>query len=270
METGAMILLVDAGNSRIKWASLSGTRMDATGYVRQPAFGDYQGVLDAWRDLPQPERVVVANVAGEACAAALRDWVAANWRCDVEFVTASAQAHGVTNAYDEPARLGVDRWLALIAVREIYEGAVCVFDCGSALTIDVMTADGRHLGGLIVPGLAMMRRALSQDIGAVRQSFQNEDEDEVPGKVSLLAHDTRSAVVGGTLYTMIAVIDRIVRDVTEALSDEPIRVIGGGDAEQLLPLLSARYHHERDLVLKGLAVVARGSSSADASPGAPE
>ena len=265
-----MILLVDAGNSRIKWASLSGARMDGSGYVRQPAFGDYQGVFDAWHDLPEPRRVVIANVAGEACATALRDWVAENWRCKVEFVTASAQAHGVTNAYEEPARLGVDRWLALIAVRAAYEGPVCVFDCGSALTIDVMTANGQHLGGLIIPGLAMMRRALSQDIGAVRQSLQHEDEEEAPGKVSLLARDTRSAVTGGTLYTLIAVIDRIVRDVTEALSDEPICVIAGGDAEQLLPLLSARYHYEPDLVLKGLAVVASGSSSAESSTETPE
>lgn len=247
-----MILLVDIGNSRIKWALSDGSTFQAQGIAPHQGTPVQEVFTAAWGTLNAPYRVLVANVAGKAMAAALRAWVKATWALDVEFLIPRRKACGVTNAYVEPQRLGADRWAALIGAHKRVPGNVCVIDCGSAVTLDALDAKGQHLGGLIIPGLAMMHSALIQNTGGISEQAVAKGDN----KVSVLARDTQGAVTGGALYTLIAVIDRVTADLAADLQAPLTRVICGGDAERLLNLLAENYRYEPDLVLYGLAIIA--------------
>lgn len=246
------ILLVDAGNARIKWAVLAEGVLDNAGQTARseadfPAFAEQH-----WATLARPERVVVANVAGSTLGERLAGWVKQAWQLDAEFVVPQREACGVRNAYLDPQQLGVDRWTAMVAAHRYVKGAVCVVDCGTAITIDVLTADGGHQGGLIVPGLTLMRRALLANTQDISSKMGGET-----GAIAILARDTQGGVNGGTLYAVISVIDRVTADLAAELGGNMTRVITGGDAPALLPLLAGNYRHEPLLVLQGLAIVAK-------------
>lgn len=247
-----MILLLDVGNTRMKWATLEAGTLISGGSITH-AGQDLAALADAaWRVLPPPDRIVVSNVAGPTFAAALREWTRASWNIEPYFVIAPPKGWGLTNAYIEPHRLGSDRWAALVAVHHLLKGPACIVDCGTAITIDVLAENGVHLGGLIVPGLSMMRCALVKNTSGIP------DEDE--GAVALLARSTRDAVTGGTLYAAVAVIDRVLADVAVELACPVACVITGGDAERVMPLLAARCRYEPDLVLRGLKIIAEGEA----------
>ena len=149
-------LLVDLGNSRLKWVWLEAGRVGQAAALSHRA-EDLRRQLDTgWGRMSAPGRVMLASVANSQRTEAFRAWVKGRWGLTVEQVYSRDKALGVTNAYAEPRHLGVDRWLALIAVHRRFPGPACIVDCGSAITIDGLAADGRHLGGLILPGLAMM------------------------------------------------------------------------------------------------------------------
>lgn len=241
-----MNLLVDIGNSRLKWARASGTDLGETGAAEYGA-GLGPCLERSWANLESPERVVVCNVGGETAAAVLTGWSLGRWGVAPEFVTARAAGGGVRNAYTEPERLGADRWAALVGARHLFGGAACVADCGTAVTIDALSISGEHLGGLILPGLAMMRDALLAGTRGIRPEGEAE--------VSLLARNTAGAVAGGTLYALVAALDRIAADVAAELGEAVECVITGGDAPLLAPLLAGRWSHEPRLVLQGVAVL---------------
>ncbi len=250
-----MILLIDLGNSTIQWASWE------SGELRPGARVAYGGLDMAtlaegeWGMLPAPERVLIANVAGPEAEHALTAWIRRTWHINAESVRPQREAHGVSNAYLEPEQLGVDRWAALVAGHHRLGEDAVIVDCGSAITVDVITAQGEHLGGLIVPGPGLMEEGLEQ-------STRIRLGERLPGtrRVALLARDTRGAVTGGCLYAAVAFLDRVTADIAAALALQPLLVITGGDAPHLLPLLAGRYRHEPELVLHGLAVIAQGEA----------
>jgi len=256
-KEASVILLVDIGNSRIKWACLIKGKLEYHGSaVRGKDKDAFVADLEQhWRKVKKPKAIVVSNVAGGVYAEALTAWASERWQLQPHFVVAEHQAFEITNAYNKAERLGADRWASLIAARRHVSGPVCIIDAGTAVTIDVLNAKGVHQGGLIIPGLTMMRHALLE-----------QTEDLLPatatpasGDISLLARDTQDGVNGGTLYALVAVIDRVVADVRTELGTELARIITGGDAETLLPLLAGNYHHHPELVLEGLAVIAEAS-----------
>lgn len=248
-----MILLLDAGNSRLKWALLRNGHFEHGGVLDQTVEAIKELANAAWGHLDAPEAVVVANVAGEPLRRALNAWVKRRWKLTPDYITADVERFGIRNAYSEPARLGVDRWLALLAAREMFPGPLCVIDCGTALTVDVLAQDDRHLGGLIIPGMQLMRDALTARTEGIRARIDEATHEQV----TLLGTDTGSAVAGGTLYAEVAFIDRIMADLRAELGPKLRCVITGGDAERLQPLLGCRAHYEADLVLLGLARIAR-------------
>lgn len=246
-----MTLLVDVGNTALKWAWLDGEAFTQRGRVQLSALAD-DGALEAlWGALHCPDRVLLASVAAPSRTETIASWCVRQWALEVESLQPQAKAFGVTNAYQDPARLGVDRWLALIAARARTMRPVCVVDCGSAVTVDVLDRQGTHLGGLIVPGLEMMASSL-ESCAQVR--LDGEPDWEAP----LLARDTFNAVRGGTLYAAVAFIDRVLSDVGGVIQQPMQHLITGGDAEKMLPLLRHPFELAPDLVLEGLAVVARG------------
>lgn len=239
-----MILLVDVGNSRIKW------RLQVPSGIHTQGSGETHGDLDTlfdryWRVLPRPCRLLVSNVAGDLVAEQLIRWVTQKWHIKVELAFVSARACGVQNGYDNPEKLGVDRWLALIAVWNKFKAAACVADCGTAVTIDGLSKDGYHTGGFIMPGISLMHRCLAAN--AVGLEYPH------GGQLTPMARNTRDAIWGGGVYAIAAFVDRIRTRLEEVVGSSSA-VITGGHAEIIIPLLQRRFDLIPNLVLDGLAV----------------
>lgn len=252
-----MILLLDVGNSRIKWGIIQDGGLVRTGAVPREGADLGSLVSNEWHDIPQPDRIIVSNVVGKAFSSEFDELVKTAWKTKAVYVMPERNAFGVINAYHEPDRLGVDRWAALIAAHHEFMGALYVVDCGTALTLDLLADNGQHLGGLIIPGYSMMQSALEERTAGIG-GYEGPPPDN--GR-TVLPNDTPGAVDGGGLYASIAVIDRVIEDVAFAWGDEKITgIITGGDASLIQPLLKRKYAYEPHLVLKGLAVIA-GSDS---------
>ena len=244
-----MMLLLDVGNTSVKWAAREQQRMLAAGRFQHRAEDFNAHALAAWRDLPAPDKIVVSNVAGSVMGNTISNWVQAHWGLEPVFAGAVEKAFGVTNAYPVPSDLGADRWAALVGAHASAAGAVCIVDCGTAVTLDFLAAGGEHQGGVILPGVAMLVRMLLNNTSDIRLSG-------VPQFARLLARGTNDAVHGGAVYMLTASIDRIVADMVKAAGDRPEVIITGGDAGQIQSLLACSFRHDPDLVLKGLAILA--------------
>lgn len=248
-----MILLADVGNTRIKWAASDGEMLLAKGRVVYGA-DDVDGALaQTWGRLGRPERVVASNVAGTTTGDALGAWVSRHWGLPAHFVRPQAAAFGVVNGYCHPEQLGADRWAALVGAVGQFQPPLCVVDCGTAITLDAVASGGRHLGGLIVPGISTMRSALSDNTGALPHV-------RIDGAVALTARNTRDAISAGTFNAAVALVDRFVDDLGKQLDAEPLCVITGGDGPHVRSGLRTSAIADADLVLKGLAVIAGAPS----------
>ena len=250
-----MKLLVDIGNSRVKWATLDGGRLGA----QQAA--SYAGwTKDDWRrtlfEAPGIDDVLAASVSGAPSADLDTAAVLAIGR-RVTFVATSQEAGGVHNAYRDPRLLGVDRWLAVIAGHAAARGACCIADVGTAATIDTVTGTGEHLGGLIIPGPELMVRALH---GGTADLAGHMAASGAAGDAPL-ADNTRDAIERGCRLAVAAMIDRSVADVESRLGSPPLLLLTGGAAAAVLPLLRSPATLVPDLVLRGLAVLARAQGS---------
>ncbi len=245
-----MNLLVDIGNTRIKWALQDGDEWISGAPLPRGKKPFKDIARPAWKELETPDRVIVSNVAGEEFEKSVRTWVKRRWKIQPEFLHSEASCCGVTNAYVKPEQLGNDRWAALIAARALERGPAVVISCGTAITIDALAGDGRHLGGLIAPGVTLMASSVCANTAEVTL------DDEVDGEIVLLASSTADAVLGGSLYAAVSLLDRVSADLCGELGRNTRILLTGGDAERLLPLLATRPRHEPELVLRGLAVFA--------------
>lgn len=251
-----MQLLVDIGNSRIKWARWDAGRVSAHGSaVHRDGLDSALGALIA--ALPRDtDRVLVANVAGSEVARRVTDAVRAHSGLAPEFVAVAPEQFGVRCGYSEPSRLGVDRWLAMLAARQAAAGPVCVISAGTAVTFDAVDAGGRHLGGLIFAGARLAADALdvqTNGIGATALA------GEPPAGLALLGKSTGTAVGHGAMLALAAASDRAVRTVEAALGERSTVYITGGDAPTLRRWLETRAELRADLVLEGLALFAPGA-----------
>jgi type III pantothenate kinase len=242
-----MILLVDVGNTRIKWRLWEPGRTGPSGSLLYKELA-WTGLGERlWGGLERPSEVMIANVAGADMATALRDWIQQAWQLEPRFATTAAAGYGVSNAYAIPAQMGVDRWVAMIGARALLGQSCCIVDCGTAVTVDALTAEGRHLGGVIFPGVRLMREALYRD------TRQIPAEDR--GQPTVFGQSTRDCVWGGTTYGVAAAIDGIAERMEEKLSGETQRLLTGGDADLLLPYLRGHYRREPELIFQGLLVM---------------
>ncbi|MFO7857545.1 MAG: type III pantothenate kinase [Ectothiorhodospiraceae bacterium] len=248
-----MILLLDVGNSRCKWQLHDPCGVVAAGaHAYTPGGGLAPDLLRDLDELPAaPDRAVACAVAAPQTFNALDRHLRARWNCALEpFVTAAAE-HGVVNAYDRTQDLGADRWAALIGARARYAGRVLIVDCGTAVTLDVLEANGRHAGGLILPGVALARRALST--GAHRL------DEPGDGALPDLAADTPTAIRAGTFHGLVAAIAGL-RASVEAAGGAVTAVLTGGDAQAVGAALVGDWHVDPDLVFTGM-LVASGESA---------
>lgn len=242
-----MILLVDIGNTRIKWAFVENDVFSYGGASRytEKTLMDLLSVV--WPDLPSLEQVVIACVASKKVATLFHHWFKDSVPC--YFLTSQKQFKNLHNAYKNPQQLGVDRWMSLVAGYQVHRKPFVIFNCGTAITVDAVSITGQHIGGLIIPGFELMQRSLIQSTANCKNGAV------VKQKVSaLLADNTHQAISGGSLYAVAAFIERLSEELKQALGKDLTYLISGGDASTVIPLLSEQFIHEPHLVLQGLLI----------------
>jgi type III pantothenate kinase len=244
-------LLVDIGNSRIKWAWLSDDRLgkaQAADYSGWRARDFATRVIESRLGI---DRILVASVAAGDVSDALAAGARLAGAPAPERVITHRSACGVTIGYSEPWRLGVDRLLAMIAAhRRFPRRPVCVVAIGTAMTIDLLRADGRHSGGAIIPAPPLMVSSLLDGTSGIRRRAQGGASGR--GR-ALFGRSTRAGVEQGSRFAAAAVVDRAISEARELVGRAPQLMLTGGGAAGVRPLIHSKSLVVQDLVLEGLA-----------------
>ena len=230
--------LFDLGNSRFKFAPLQG---DRAGDVQAWAHGAEEMTATALDALPAGEVAWVASVASPALTTAVMQVLRERF-AQVRTASSSAQCAGVRIAYARPQRFGVDRFLALLAAAPAHVPVV-VAGVGTALTIDLLDAEGLHRGGRIAASPTTMRQALHARAVQLPESG---------GDYAEFAHDTGDALASGCDGAAVALIERSLAQANDLLGAMPQLLLHGGGGPALLPLLP-QAQYRPSLVLDGLA-----------------
>lgn len=238
-----MELLLDVGNTNLRWTQ---HRNGELGEIHSVTH--YRGVpIDlhaAWEQLYPPQRVLISNVAGIELGDALVRTCRSYWQVTAEIVRTRAEAHGVRISYGRPENLGVDRWLALVGAHCAFPGASLIVDAGTAVTFDLLLSDGEHLGGLILPGIEMMRDSLLAGTHIPRV--------EADPAAAPWARDTAPAVAAASIQAVGALVDRLSQRLVVQTGEQTRILLTGGDAERIHPSIDADARVVPDLVLQGL------------------
>lgn len=253
-----MILELDQGNTRGKWRLIR--NQSAAGEDEVVARGTF-APGPWWREaaLPAawieraPTRVRIANVAGGEVERAISARLQLDLGIAAEFARVTAECGGVRCAYSQVERLGVDRWLAVLAAHHRSPAPALVVDCGSAVTLDLLGIGGEHLGGYILPGLGLMRRALSSDTDAVKVA-----ECFAPGMSLAPGRNTADAVNRGLPLMVLGAVDRALDFLRQHCAAGGVSasrlILTGGDGALLASFLPQPYLLLHDLVMEGLAL----------------
>ena len=242
-----MKLLVDVGNTRIKWALLDGRDLGqykASAYEMDtlPELLD-----DCWSDMPAPLGLSVANVCGAEVARVISAYAGRRWRLEPVYARVRKTEAGVTNAYRDITELGIDRWLGVVAAWKKYRAPLVVAGCGTAVTIDTVDDGGRHLGGLIIPGMRLMRNSLYTGTHGIAAAGTGDPAMD-------MGDSTASCVANGAVWAVVSALERAGADMELKFGEGLQRLISGGDAAAVNGLLKRPYILEPNLVLEGLAI----------------
>lgn len=237
------ILAIDCGNTRLKFAWFVDGAARETSALTYEELAALDGLLlSAGGRCGQPERVAISNVAGETVRSALARALRI-FPVEPQWIRAQARQCGVVNLYDDPAQLGSDRWAALIGAWARERNACLVVSVGTATTIDALSAGGEFLGGLILPGLDLMRRALAAGTAGLPLAA---------GHGTALPRNTADAIWNGCAAAQLGAIERMRRQLPESAAC----LLSGGAAQVLLPSLNKPCVVVDNLVLEGLAQIA--------------
>ncbi len=264
-----MLLCLDCGNTRLKWGLHIGVRHAKTHSAALASPWLAQGAL-ALNEIPhlsavlaeifttklvaegsgpqQPSRVIACSVAN----AAARATISANlgqFKAPITWIASTSNQCGVRNQYDDPALLGADRWAALIAAHQLHCGGAVVVNAGTATTIDIIDALGIFQGGLILPGLDLMRHSLAANTAQLPLAA---------GNFQALPRNTHDAIASGCLQATAGAITRMFTRLKE--HENPICLLSGGAANPIAPLLDIPVRRIDNLVLEGLACIGRANT----------
>jgi type III pantothenate kinase len=246
------ILLVDIGNTRVKWATLARGRV---GRMKAAAYKGWDGERIARHvsaGSKSSERIVVVSVAGARVDRAFAAEIRRRFGIAPEFFRSERRAGGVTTMYSEPWRLGADRLAGAIGAFHLSRHRpVCVVSVGTTMTLDFVDADGRHRGGAIAPAPALMVDSLLWGTHGIRRRARGGR-----GSRGLFARSTRSAIAEGARYAVAAIADRAVLEARAIAGRTPLLLLTGGAAPDVARLIRTRHTYVPDLVLQGLAVIA--------------
>lgn len=238
-----MILELDCGNTRVKWRVRNDKLIIMRGaFLTQDGFNSVTSSELADANI---ERVLIGSVLSDDYARKLASWSIGYLGVNPEFAVSEPRANGVVNGYQQPEKLGVDRWLAILAAKAKTPYACVIVDCGSAITVDLVTSQGEHLGGYIAPGLRLMRDALGMKTAAIKLGQIGYPENDFPGRNTVLAiKSAELAMITGLVDHAKAVLRNYEMNVAGLL-------VTGGDGKWLVSMLKDGVYEE-DLVLDGL------------------
>lgn len=250
-------LVIDIGNTRLKW----GLYVEPTPNAELLAHGavvleDIDGLWQRhWRNLPRsPDAMLGCVVAGEAIKRRVEEQLIQGWGLSPQWVSSSAQAGGVVNGYEHPQRLGSDRWAAIIGARRramqhdvANPPPVLAVMVGTAVTVDAVDADGRFLGGLILPGFGLMYRALESGTAGLK----------VPtGEVRDFPTNTSDALMSGGTDAIAGAIERSLRRLRQRTGREPLLIMSGGAVSRLAHVEEFQAVVAENLIFEGLLTLA--------------
>lgn len=234
-----MILQIDAGNSQTKWRLVDGTTVHSRGSQLTQSLLDDPLILDG---TSSPSSAQLCSVADARVELRIGRQIADQYGIPLQIAQVSPRVGRVTCGYQEPEKLGIDRWLAVVAAYHRDRCAMLVIDVGSAMTIDLVGPDGQHQGGYILPGMRLMRQSLRRGTSQVKVDAIDVTSMLVPGM------HTTDAVNKGCLLAAVAAVEKMSSEYPAAI------VVTGGDAPALIYALSLAAKHIPDLVLDGLSV----------------
>lgn len=243
MKLAGSCLQLDVGNSGAKWRLLEAGEVSARGVYVPGARTGQDELLGCAEDV---EQIWIASVASTEQESGLVRMLDTRWNVTPWLARSQAHTGELQSSYSEPGRMGVDRWLAMLAARHRHPGRLCVVDAGSALTIDLVDADGRHEGGYIIPGATLMERALLLDTDRVRF-------DESVGYQLPPGQSTAEAVRHGIALAQAGAVALAVEQAGTAV---PRLYYCGGGGETLMQLAGKGGEHIPDLVFEGLTWMA--------------
>jgi len=257
-------LLVDAGNSGIKWSLSDGgqlSKMQSYQYEKRSSIEAYFGILEEQLKTSEVDEVIMVSVLGDDYIEATKKYT---HQANLKFINAesSAKLVGVKNAYTEPHKLGTDRLVAMVAAYYLgINKASIVIDSGTATTIDAIDSKGQHLGGLILPGLELCSQSLlekTEQLASFNESYYTYEPN-------ILSTNTKQAIASGSLYGLAGAIGNICVKMEEEIQlrasqnakDKTIvrTLICGGSAEKLLPHLPTEFIHYENLIMHGLKII---------------
>jgi type III pantothenate kinase len=272
LRNHAPFLLIDAGNSRIKWSLVDerGAAIAGGAFDHERDLAATQGnasvddtILVDWATLPAPASAWISNVAGEASLHRIERLIDARWPAlPRTVVKAQARQCGVTNAYTEPHKLGSDRWCSLIGARAAYPGEhVLIATFGTATTLEALRADGVFTGGLIAPGWSLMMKSLGSHTAQLPTLDAASARRALDSTASRFATDTSAALSAGCLLAQASLVERAWRDLRHDLQADVRLVLGGGAANEIAGALQVPHTRHDSLALSGLALIARDGSA---------
>ncbi len=246
-------MAIDVGNTRLKWALYEAPRPGASLLAQGAEFLDHIDRLSdtAWARLPTPSRMLGCVVAGDAVKRRVEEQMEL-WDVAPQWVVSSAQEAGLINGYDHPTRLGCDRWVAMIGARHhmLAQGParpLVVVMVGTAVTVEAIDAQGRFLGGLILPGHGIMLRALESGTAGLH----------VPtGEVRLFPTNTSDALTSGGTYAIAGAVERMVQHVMAHCGAEPACIMTGGAGWKMAPSMTRPFELADNLIFDGLLTIA--------------
>lgn len=235
------LLCLDCGNTRLKWGLNQNDRWLEQGAL---PLTEIRRLPETLSPLPRPERAIACNVAGALAGEAIAA-VAEALAAPLSWARSRAEQCGVRNSYDVPSSLGADRWAALIGARSVHRGACLVVNAGTATTIDVLDAKSVFRGGLILPGIDLMRAVLAGNTAQLPLAA---------GVFRDLPRNTADAIASGSLQATAGAIERMFARLSGQAG--AICLLSGGAAENLAPLLDIPLLRIDNLVLEGLVQLA--------------
>jgi type III pantothenate kinase len=247
-------LALDVGNTRLKWAVYEAPQPGARLLAQGAVFLENIEKLaeQEWQGLAQPTHILGCIVAGDPVKRRVMDQMEP-WDTPASWVVPNAQEAGLSNGYDHPARLGADRWVAMIGAHHRLVGrgqhTPCVLAMvGTAVTVEAIAPDGRFLGGLILPGHGIMLRALESGTAGLR----------VPtGEVCEFPTNTSDALTSGGTYAIAGAVERMVQHVREHCGAEPACYMTGGAGWKMAPSMSVQFELVDSLIFDGLLEIAK-------------
>jgi len=254
------LLAIDVGNTRLKWALYDDPTPGAATLAHGAEFLENIDKLaeGPWSTLPAPSRMIGCSVAADAIKRRVEEQMEELWDVPAHWVIASAGEAGLSNGYDHPARLGADRWVAMIGARQRMLAVgparpMVVVLVGTAVTIEAVDASGAFLGGFIVPGHGIMLRALESGTAGLH----------VPtGEVREFPTNTSDALTSGGTFAIAGAIERMVQHVHKHCGDEPARYMTGGAGWKMVSHIAVGFELVESLIFDGLLVIQQGRIAA--------